>query len=241
MENTTIYRHLPARLHKNGTQMDYTDLTIKAIPVAVGVMALFYKFLDFSLKRKTASIEDTKFAIDFLHKDDGNLHPFAREKLYQTITKSKDIDVETAAFLVNFREPVKTLRLYTKGRSYLTIVNGKHSQIPSYDNRVQPRWKRWIRYMTYIGVYLVASYTAFAPWTFSKEMALEPEKFFIATLYFFACFAPIALRGLYKASSLWAAKQFIQHVDNKSIKKKGYKDLFSSKDQQKRILEKEVL
>jgi len=63
-------------------------------------------------------------------------------------------------------------------------------------------------------------------------MALEPNTLFKNYL-FLCCFSLIALKELYKATRLWAEKKFIEHVDKKSIKNKGYQDLFSSKIQQK--------
>lgn len=154
--------------------MDYFTI-IKAVGIVAAAIYGAIKSRDLFLNKKNRLREEALFANDFIKMDDGNLHPFVREKGYQAIAGSKWVSADDVSYILTLKDSEQCLNMYVSGKNYLDFSCKKGTEKFQYKEKYHKKHGVVWRSFLYFILYLIFSLLALFPFIFSEPLGIETE------------------------------------------------------------------
>ena len=134
------------------------QIALSLIAAVAGIPAIIKIFFELPIVRRNRMREEFKFAKEFLAEvaENKQMHPYLREKGYQTIAGNVHLNADEVAYLLTLydpyhenankfiRYPDRALRDYIAGKSLLIYrANGGNDRIAFKDKYASPRARKW--------------------------------------------------------------------------------------------------
>ncbi|TCG06673.1 hypothetical protein BZM27_24560 [Paraburkholderia steynii] len=191
------------------------DIILKLGTFAIGAIGTGKLLYEISVSRRGRTREEYKFAREFLRdkKEDGEMHPFLREKGYRAVAGNERLTADEIEYLLSLKDADRALKDYSLGRSYLEhLPNVGNLQI-QFKKRYKAVWSRGWRKWTYFVLYAVLAFLMFAPFLLSKYLFRQPGEMLAATGFCLVVFGPYAWMALSSAKRIHRAEKLVEHQD----------------------------
>ncbi|MXN77882.1 hypothetical protein GR157_24440 [Burkholderia sp. 4701] len=191
------------------------DIILKLGTFAIGAIGAGKILYEASVVRRGRMREEYKFAREFLkdRKEDGEMHPFLREKGYRAVAGDERLTADEIEYLLSLKGADRALKDYSLGRSYLEHlpnIGNLQIQFKKKYKKVWPRrWRKW----TYFALYVVLAFLMFAPFLLSKYFSKQPGEMLAATGFCIIVFGPYAWMALSSAVRILRAEKLVEHQD----------------------------
>lgn len=195
-------------------QIDY-DLVFKLAMVCIGLVGAAKGLYDLSIGRRSKLRDEYKFAKEFLAEVDQQLdmHPYLKDKGYQAIAGDSKITGTEVEYLLSLTGPERALRDFVMGREYLEHLPDSGNLQIKFRKKYQNKWTRRWRLYSYVTLYVVFAFAAFAPLVFSSYFHLSGQKILIAFGASFLGFVPYGWLFLRSAAKIYRAQMLVDHQD----------------------------
>lgn len=160
--------------------------------------------------RKNLKDEYT-FARDFFeYIERSKPHPLVRERGYQAVAGDSKITAMEVEYLLELTPSGKALRLYARGKKYLTHISTAGRFQVQYRAKYRNRLARLSRKIVYFVVYMISVFLSVLPLLFSARRLEEAGNILSNTIISCFVFLPIAFFVLREAVKISQAEELIE-------------------------------
>lgn len=201
------------------------QILFSAVAVIAGVPAIVKILFELPIVRRTRMREEYKFAKEFLAEVESNeqMHPYLKEKGYQTIAGVKHLTGDEIAYLLLLYKPVpgrttvylhypdRALLDYSKGQALLTFNPDAGDAKIAFKEKYASQWSRFWRKSLYVSGMFIFWIIAFLPLIIAPLRPKTWDNIFELLAVCMLTFGPYAYLLANAAKRIVRAEHLIAH------------------------------
>ena len=188
------------------------EIILKSVGAFVGIIGagrIIYEILN---GHKSKLREEYIFAKSFIQDlADKEMHPFLREKGFQALAGTTEVNAEDVDYILTLENPAQSLSDYVFSRQYLGTIRKTGKYKIDFSLKYESNWSRSWRKIVYLVLYVFYAALAISPFLLAKPMHASAVQMFTYSLFTIPLLGFLAIDSLKSFTKIYRSELLVKN------------------------------